>query len=49
MRKIRNYRTLVRYLDLDDQGTVLGRGCGTLSMTKRSRYPKEAYELGRRL
>ena len=44
-----HYRTLVRYLDLDDQGTVLGRGCGTLSMTKRSRYPKEAYELGRRL
>ena len=44
-----HYRTLVRYLDLDDQGTVLGRGCGTPSMTKRSRYPKEAYELGRRL
>ena len=44
-----HYRTLVRYLDLDDQGTVLGRGCGTLSMTKRSRYPKLAYELGRRL
>lgn len=34
-----HYRTLVRYLDLEDQGTVLGRGCGTLSMTKRSRYP----------
>ena len=44
-----HYRTLVRYLDLDDQGAVLGRGCGTLSMTKRSRYPKLAYELGRRL
>lgn len=44
-----HYRTLVRYLDLEDQGTVLGRGCGTLSMTKRSRYPKLAYELGRRL
>ena len=44
-----HYRTLVRYLDLDDQGTVLGGGCGTLSMTKRSRYPKLAYELGRRL
>ena len=44
-----HYRTLVRYLDLEDQGTVLGRGCGTQSMTKRSRYPKLAYELGRRL
>ena len=44
-----HYRTLVRYLNLDDCGMVLGKGCGTLSMTKHSRYPKEAYELGRRL
>ena len=44
-----HYRTLVRYLDLDDQGTVLGKGCGTLSMTKHTRYPGEAYELGRSL
>ena len=26
---------------------VLGRGCGTPSMTARSRYPKDVYELGR--
>ena len=44
-----HYRTLVRYLDLDDQGTVLGKGCGTPSMTKHTRYPGEAYELGRSL
>ena len=44
-----HYRTLVRYLDLDDQGTVLGKGCGTLSMTKHTCYPGEAYELGRSL
>jgi hypothetical protein len=44
-----HYRTLVRYLHFDDCGEVLGRGCGTPVMTKRSRYPKEAYELGRRL
>ena len=44
-----HYRTLVRYLDLDDQGTVLGKGCGTLSMTKHTRYPGEAYALGRSL
>ncbi|HIZ60761.1 NAD(P)H-dependent oxidoreductase [Mordavella massiliensis] len=42
-----HYRTLVRYLNLDDQGVVLGYGCGTVSMTKHSSYPDKAYELGR--
>ena len=42
-----HYRTLVRYLNLDDQGVVLGYGCGTVSMTKHSPYPDKAYELGR--
>ena len=44
-----HYRTLVRYLNLDDMGTVLGRGCGTLSMTRSTRFPREAYLLGRGL
>ena len=44
-----HYRTLVRYLDLDDQGMVLGAGCGTPAMPARSRYPKQAYALGRQL
>lgn len=44
-----HYRTLVRYLSFTDQGMVLGRGCGTPAMTKRSRYPDEAYRLGREL
>ena len=44
-----HYRTLVRYLELQDQGMVLGRGCGTPSMTKHTQYPKMAYELGKRL
>lgn len=44
-----HYRTLVRYLDFEDCGEVLGRGCGTPGMAKRSRYPRAAYELGRRL
>ena len=44
-----HYKTLVRYLDLKDQGMVLGRGCGTTSMTKHSGYPEKAYELGRGL
>ena len=41
-----HYGTLVRYLCLDDRGTVLGAGCGTPSMTAHSRYPEEAYRLG---
>ena len=44
-----HYRTLVRYLDLQDQGMVLGKGCGTPSMTKHSRYPEMAYKLGNQL
>lgn len=44
-----HYRTLVRYLRFEDCGEVLGRGCGTPAMTKKSRYPREAYELGRGL
>lgn len=41
------YHTLVRYLNFDDQGDVLGGGCGSPAMTKRSTYMKQAYELGR--
>ena len=44
-----HYRTLVRYLNLEDQGVVLGAGCGTPSMTRHSRYPKEALRLGKSL
>ena len=44
-----HYRTLVRYLDFQDQGMVLGRGCGTPSMTKHSQYPEMAYQLGKGL
>ena len=44
-----HYRTLVRYLDLEDQGMILGKRCGTPSMTGHSRYPVMAYELGRKL
>ena len=44
-----HYRTLVKYLNLRDMGAVLGAGCGTPAMTRRSRFPQEAYELGRNL
>ena len=44
-----HYDTLVRYLNLTDMGRVLGKGCGSPAMTKRSEYPRRAYELGRKL
>ena len=43
------YRQLCSYMAFQDQGTVLGKGCGTPDMTRRSRYMKHAYELGRNL
>ncbi len=44
-----HYKTLVRYLNLDDQGSILGYGCGSTAMTKHSPYMEEAYNLGRSL
>ena len=44
-----HYNTLVRYLSWQNCGRVLGYGCGSTGMTKRTRYPQEAYELGRGL
>ena len=44
-----HYKTLVRYINFRDEGMILGRGCGTPSMTKRSKYMQKAYELGRNL
>ena len=44
-----HYKTLVRYLNLRDQGMILGRGCGTPSMTRASRFPGLAYQFGRGL
>lgn len=44
-----HYQTLVRYLNLQDCGMVLGRGCGSPSMTKHSAYTRMAYTLGNSL
>ena len=44
-----HYHTLVRYLNFDDQGMVLGKGCGTPSMTKNGQYPELAYAPGKSL
>ena len=44
-----HYKTLVRYINFEDMGMILGYGCGTPSMTSRSKYPDEAYKLGKSL
>ena len=44
-----HYDTLIRYLNLEDMGRILGYGCGTPSMTKFSDFPQKAYELGKGL
>ena len=44
-----HYKTLVRYINFEDKGMVLGYGCGSPSMTERSKYPAEAYKLGKNL
>lgn len=44
-----HYKTLVRYLNLKDQGMILGRGCGTPGMTARSIYMSKARQFGKSL
>lgn len=44
-----HYETLCRYLHFQDQGMILGTGCGTVSMTKKTDFPAKAYALGRSL
>lgn len=43
------YYKICEYMSFNDQGMVIGKGCGTPDMTRRSRYMKEAYELGRQI
>ncbi len=44
-----HYKTLVKYLNFSDCGMILGKGCGTPSMTSRSKYLLDAYNLGKNL
>ena len=44
-----HYKTLCRYLNFRDQGMILGTGCGTVSMTRNSKFPRLARELGNSL
>ena len=50
MRELQShYQTLCRYLHFQDQGMILGVGCGTVSMTKATEFPDKAYALGRKV
>lgn len=44
-----HYETLVRYMGWRDVGRIAAIGCGTRSSCERSRFPRAAYELGRRV
>ena len=46
---VAHYNTLVNYINFDDQGMILGYGCGTPYSTKHSKYPELAYNLGKSL
>ena len=41
------YRRICEYMQFENHGMILGGGCGTPEMTKRSGYVEKAYELGK--
>ena len=43
------YKRICDYMQFKDQGTVIGKGCGTPDMTQNSIYPNQAYQLGKSL
>ena len=44
-----HYRTLARYMQWTDSGMVLALGCGARPDIEQSKFPQEAYQLGRSL
>ena len=44
-----HYDTLVRYLSWQDMGKVLAIGCGARSLIEKSKFPEQAYQLGKSL
>ena len=41
------YETICDYMQFRDCGSIFGGGCGTPEMTRRTKYPEEAYKLGK--
>lgn len=44
-----HYRILTRYMGWKDAGRILAIGCGTRADIEASAFPRQAYELGRRI
>lgn len=44
-----HYRTLMHYMDWQDIGMLLAKGCGTRSMIEATGYPEQAYQMGKTL
>lgn len=42
-----HYQKICRYMHFQDQGMILGTGCGMPDMTQHTDFPKRAYELGK--
>ena len=50
MQDISSYcQMLCKYLNFEDQGMILGFGCGTVSAARGSEYPQKAYDFGKSL
>lgn len=46
-RIVMNYLSIVNFLSVQNAGMVLATGCGTPELTRKSDFPKLAYELGK--
>lgn len=44
-----HYDTLVRYMDWQDVGRVLGYGCGSRSAIEGTEFPEQAFNIGKKL
>jgi multimeric flavodoxin WrbA len=44
-----HYNTLVRYMEWQDVGRVLGYGCGSRSAIEGSEFPEQAFRIGKSL
>ena len=42
-----NYLSIVHFLGVQDAGMLLAMGCGTPEITKSTKFPQLAYELGK--
>lgn len=44
-----HYHKIADYMQFEDQGMILGIGCGTPAQTEQTIYPRQAYEFGKAL